>query len=488
VHDETVLTFESVIRDYFETLDATRDFLATVGPVVLKNHEQASSAAMEVLGPFHTAALMTREDIDTLPIPDEVKEIILKMQSLVRGAEADMAPDKFKEFAADLKKRVPLAIVGGKLELDLDLPVARQILQQERAVEIAAKQVRLLRESALMALVSRTEWFVAQLISLYLRKHPEASGATEPFFSLEMLASLGNVSDAREMLIEHRVEALMRQSFEEWLKFFREKPKLGMSYMDDLKESIVEIFKRRNLIVHNGGRISQRYISEVSDRVRKDLKLGDTIEITTDYLESATNVLEQGLLLLSAELWKKLDASNEARATLLLEVSVARLAQRRWDVARGLSRFVMNDKNEPEATQLRAKINYWQSFKWPGEYDKIRNEVESSDFTAKGSLFQLAHDAIIDDFKGVFTKLPKLLESGELDRNSLETWPLFQAIRQRPEFNMYREPDRGDGPQVPGSEQPGTRNTAAETQDGKKPPAIKPKKTKRKNDPNVLIH
>ena len=82
-----------------------------------------------------------------------------------------------------------------------------------------------------MAIVSRTEWFVAQLVHLFFRKHPESAGTSEPFFSLESLVSIETIEDAREMLLDQRVEMLMRQSFDDWLRFFREKPKLGMSYL-----------------------------------------------------------------------------------------------------------------------------------------------------------------------------------------------------------------------------------------------------------------
>jgi len=43
-------SFETVIRDFIDTLDASRDFLITVGPVVLQKHEKMSKSAMDALG------------------------------------------------------------------------------------------------------------------------------------------------------------------------------------------------------------------------------------------------------------------------------------------------------------------------------------------------------------------------------------------------------------------------------------------------------
>ena len=80
---------------------------------------------------------------------------------------------------------------------------------------------------------------------------------SEPFFSLEDLTALQTINDARSALIDTRVEALMRQSFEDWVKFFADKPKLSMGYLEPYRAQVIEIFKRRNLVVHNGARVTQ---------------------------------------------------------------------------------------------------------------------------------------------------------------------------------------------------------------------------------------
>ncbi len=82
-------------------------------------------------------------------------------------------------------------------------------------------------------------------------------------------------------------------------------------------------------------------------------------------------------------------------------------------------------------------MNYWQAFKWAGQYDQIKAEVDSSDFSAKSPLFQLALATIKDDFELVFKLLPAVLENGHLKTHSLLDWPLFQAVRERPEFATY---------------------------------------------------
>jgi hypothetical protein len=104
-----------------------------------------------------------------------------------------------------------------------------------------------------------------------------------------------------------------------------------------------------------------------------------------------------------------------------------------------LLRYERNDKTQSEDCRLRGQVNYWQSFKWSGEFDTVREDVEKSDFSAKKDIFQLAYAAITDDFDSFFKLLPKVLETKELKREYLLEWPLFQGARERPEFAPFRE-------------------------------------------------
>jgi len=141
---------------------------------------------------------------------------------------------------------------------------------------------------------------------------------------------------------------------------------------------------------------------------------------------------------------------------LLLNLGVRCLEESRWTTARGFSYFVMNDGNETEANRLKGRINYWQSFKWPGEYESIRSEVEKYDFSAKGEIFQIAYAAIKSDFDSLFKLLPHAIDSGSLSKGDLSSWPLFRELRVQPGFAAYA-PDSEPG--TPASPPPDESHT-----------------------------
>jgi hypothetical protein len=302
-----------------------------------------------------------------------------------------------------------------------------------------------------MTLVSIVELAVARLFHVYFERFTGAAGDSEPFFTLAQLKKFKDVDEARDALIDHRVDGLMRESFEYWIRFLKEKPKLGLGYLDASKDKIGEVFLRRNLVVHTGGIVNSIYLRDLPESLRNDLKIGDKVEVSREYLASAIDLLDYGFTLVISEMWKKLDPLDEPRGTDLLVISFAHLQASRWECARYVSEFVVRDKALAERTRLSAQINYWQSFKWEGRYEEVRSEVEAADFSAKAPLFQLAHAALKDDYDRCFELLSSLMDGGAVTTDSLETWPLFKNLRQQERCAQYlRNKDEGtkDAPNV----------------------------------------
>ena len=110
-----------------------------------------------------------------------------------------------------------------------------------------------------------------------------------------------------------------------------------MGYLDPYKDDLAEIFQRRNLIVDNGSVVHSVYLNKVSASLRIGVKVGDELKVTPEYLEAAIDRIEVGFILIAAELWKKLDAGDERRATTLNDdIVMPRLAEGRWTLQKEL--------------------------------------------------------------------------------------------------------------------------------------------------------
>jgi hypothetical protein len=67
-------SFKAVVEDFTATIDALRDFVDSVGPVLLERQEEISKTAGKELAPFHAAALLASENLEAVDMPAEMKK------------------------------------------------------------------------------------------------------------------------------------------------------------------------------------------------------------------------------------------------------------------------------------------------------------------------------------------------------------------------------------------------------------------------------
>lgn len=301
-------------------------------------------------------------------------------------------------------------------------------------------QKGLLYQNALISLVSAVEWFLSQLLHQYFERHPEAAGIRDRSLTLSELQSIGTIEEAKSYLIDLRIEEVLRGSFSDWVNFLKTQLKLSMGYLSDEENYLIEIYQRRNLLVHNGGVVNKIYLTKVSESVRAKLEIGKAISVSQEYLDESITRFERFFFLACLELWKKLLPQDRERSQVLIDLTYKNLCNERWKIAESLSYFLMNDKQLPEIDRLIGQINYWQSLKWQNRFEEIRKEVQTTDFSAKDERFLLAKAALLDDEELFFELLPIALKTDKLTENDLRNWPLFQGIRKGDTFKRLYEP------------------------------------------------
>jgi hypothetical protein len=408
--------FGQAIFAFRSNINALRDFVDVIEPVLQEKTQSVLQQRAEILAP-----------------------LLLAFKKLEWPSEANspkVDDEKLKQLCDELKITVTV-VEGPDKGRSVDIS-GEDISQFSEAMQSLVKTLRhtnLLYESSLISLSSMAESFLASLLHRYFETYPEAVGIREKVFSLQDLRQLGSIEDARKSLVDSTVENILRGSFEDWLKFLREQAKLSMGYL--AMDPLIEIFQRRNLLVHNAGVVNSIYTSRVAASFREQWKIGEHITVPRDYLDNAIALVELNFLLIAAELWKKLEPNSEERSELLLEISLDHLLAERWEVAEGLSFFVKNDKQTLERLQLMGQVNYWQTFKWRNRFEEVRSEVEKADFSAKEPLFQLALAALQDDLDKFFELLPEVLDSKRLSLDHLDRWPIFRGIRPTERYGLF---------------------------------------------------
>lgn len=412
--------FSRHIQMFADTLDGLRSFVNLVQPFLDKKGREAQKKHAGNLIPLILGFAKTD--------PSLLKSLDFKESRLRQSFDGDIEIKKGKEG----NKPSFSVRVTGPQKHGFDTAISEIVQAKER--------VSLLYQNSLISLISAVECLMSQIIHTYYNVVPAAMSDKDKVFSFDDLKNFNTVEDARVYLIEKKVTDLMRGPFTDWISFFRKQANLSMSYLDPYMDTLVETCERRNLLVHNSGIINSIYLSKVSSDLRKGKKKGRKLHLTRKYLDDRIDYFELHSILIAAELWKKLNPTDDMRADILAGIVYSHLLQSRWSIAEGLSYFIMKDKKTKEPWRLVGKLNHWLSIKRQGRWEEVKSEAEAEDLSAKGRRYQLGHLSLLGNKKEFFALIPVALAGKDISIDELREFPIFENMRKDRRFAHYKAP------------------------------------------------
>ena len=255
--------------------------------------------------------------------------------------------------------------------------------------------------------------------------------------SVNELKKFSSIDEALRSIVSHRVDELLRGSVNDWQKFFKSRMKIDMTLLVPDWAQWEEYFQRRHVILHAGGRATERYLSNVTWRkVEPHISrpsLGDKLDVNDTYLDHAINVFEVSGLLLCQEVWRKLVPEDGERrhspASGLPDVVYRRLLSRHWYVSGRLATWGEQDPEASEDTMLICKFNRWLSIKRQGHWTEVEEEVKTFNCSAKNRKYTVARASLLEQADEFFKLLPKALGSADIGIEALKEWPIFDEMR-----------------------------------------------------------
>jgi len=238
-------TYETIAFDYSSRLDSLRNFV---------NEVEKSFPAKQIA---HQLGI-TFAILDLLgDLPED-----LKIKELLKDHYQDAENLIFKEF--NLSSSEVILLLQNKTATALTFRNKHRIAINRGGQVLTkhADSLAHLRATSLISLLSNVEWFLGTILRFHYRLHPKSLGSKEKIFSPGDLENFDSIESAISYAIDEKIDGFLRLPFEELLEILKRDLALSIRELGKFRETLIEIFQRRNLFVHNDGRVNDIYLKK----------------------------------------------------------------------------------------------------------------------------------------------------------------------------------------------------------------------------------
>lgn len=314
------------------------------------------------------------------------------------------------------------------------------------------------REFIVISFASLLETVSARLVSLSLERDNENKFVSDLQMDYKTLSSFDSVKDAREYLVSKKTSDLMFKPFKVWsreiLKILAQRL-LGDQKMKATIDRLNEMYARRNIYIHNKGKVNKLYLGLVEDNAEfKDEKIGSYLETDLKYLEEVENSAWQFITDLILELIDKDATDFEQIIQLLTEMGLDLYKSKKFELGtyffKKATKFISEKYDEHSFQVYMMNYNEMLGYKLSNNYGAqkkidtfikfFRNDVpwwadkpeEYTEFALKSLI--LEKDEFLNES---IDFILKKMKSDKITVGNMVTWPMFQLLDGYEEWNQF---------------------------------------------------
>lgn len=317
----------------------------------------------------------------------------------------------------------------------------RKNIQHRKAVDNSTTAIKIIKRNFLVSIISQYDTYISDIIKAIFEVRPELIQNSEKQLTYSELNKFHSIQEAQDYIIEKEIETVLRESYAEQFKWFENKLKIQLRKDLPIWQTFIEITQRRNLFVHNDGKISTQYLNVCKDhqvQLNDKLKVGEELEVGLKYFDKAFKCLfEIGVKLNQVIRRHLLPDEIENADVSFLNISFELIQNNQLELARTLYDFSDKyiKKYSNDDIKLRILLNRAQTYKWLDKEQECRDIINSVDWTARGDIFKLASKVLIDDFNNACEIMRNIGNNEKVLRKTFyKDWPMFKKFRVTDEF------------------------------------------------------
>lgn len=298
-----------------------------------------------------------------------------------------------------------------------------------------------LAKSLFTQLFAEFDAYVGELLKvIYLSNSSLLKGIVREI-SLSEIMEFSDLDSVKLAMLNKEIETLRRESYIEQFSALEKKFKIELKKFTEWS-AFVELSQRRNIIMHNGGVVSDQYINvcrKEGYQFLKDINVDDSLGVSPEYFFNASRILSKVGLMLAYTLWskvfpKKIEKIHESLNNTIYDC----LQNKQWKFVAELGDFIFSGPMLNKIQEINHKIriiNYSIGLKFSGQSEEAEKFINSVDWSANYRDFKLAIEVLRENYPQAIQLMKSIGRNGELVyQHCYHVWPLFTRFREQQEF------------------------------------------------------
>lgn len=287
--------------------------------------------------------------------------------------------------------------------------------------------------NTLIMLITRFEEFFANLLRFLYEKYPQLYLDNQKV-SFSQIKDMG-IDEVRQQILFQEVDSAMREKYDQWFTILK---KHGMKFevCEDELTDLNEIYARRNIVVHNSGKVNAIYKSLVPN---SNAEIGELLRTSEKYLNESFNTIKTLIFIVLIESVKISDRDKGAELYSIFEMAYEELSQENYKMCKKVFTLISDSKYATADIKLMARINSWIAKGELDGYDSIKEEVTNFDVSTLQDIFVLAKYALLLDSDKTLQFADYLYEKEPFIGQYIVEWPLFKRFRETEQYISFTQ-------------------------------------------------
>lgn len=406
----------SIFDTFHENLVTTRNFVGTFGSICIDKiaEYQPNAELQKELSDYLASYIKEKVQGDYTISEEELKaDVTRTFNTLLKKYNLTL-----KEFDKKTKEKIAN---GTKLGIELNTLSDK--------LSFYRKSQKQIYKNALENMITYFKEFLSSVLKEHFLKN--ISSLNSKTIKFELVNNASSIEDIKEMFVLNELEELFHKNISEIFIFIEKELKIELPFLRKHKTTILELFYRRNICVHNNCKINKTYLE--SSRNPYKLKLGIEIQNTEDYLYNASSML----LLFGAEFvtniinkvkFKKDNYDEEVNGMSKIAFECY-LKREDWDFSQEFYEILSENKHLTSLSRDVYKLNIMLCKKNTKQISI--EQIKKKKMESKREFVQLGVLALCEEYDSLSEMLIKNYGTEDgIDIDALKTWPIFKKFRK----------------------------------------------------------